>query len=113
MNDMTEFQQRAAAVAVMKMLNGKHFAITDLQAIAKTMGRESEMAGRDFDALRSLHCVDYADMGKELAAMVREKSCELLGLPPMVVENVRAEAAPNQPAHEPENRLRLAFWRKG
>jgi hypothetical protein len=110
MNDMTEFQQRAAAMAVVKMLNGKHFSVSDLDAIAKTMGRESAIAGRDYHALRGLHCVDWADMGPELARLTREKCIELLGLPPATVDMVQpAERA--EPAEEPAKRLRLAFWK--
>ena len=73
MDNLTEFQQRAAAAAVMKMLQGKNFSICDLDAIAKTIGREQSLAGRDYAALRSLHCVDWADMGPELARITREK----------------------------------------
>ena len=71
MNDLTEFQQRAAALAVVKMLNGKHFSVSDLDAVAKTIGREAQMAGKDYAALRGLHCVDWADMGPDLARMTR------------------------------------------
>lgn len=109
--DLSEFQQRAAAAALTKLLNGRYFSISDLQSIAKTVGRESACGGRDFDALRSLHCVDYADMGRELSAMVREKTCELLGLPPTVVEMVRPTAT-SESQSEPAARLRLAFWRR-
>ena len=75
MNDMTEFQQRAAAIAVVKMLQGKGFNICDLDAIAKTIGCEANMAGKDYAALRAIHCVDWADMGPpaqsiEMLAMV-------------------------------------------
>jgi len=45
---MTEFQQRAAAMAVLKMLQNKHFDICALDAIAKTMGRQQHTAGRDY-----------------------------------------------------------------
>jgi hypothetical protein len=47
MSEITEFQQRAASAAVAKMLGGKSFSICDLDAIAKTLGLESRMAGRD------------------------------------------------------------------
>lgn len=111
MQDMTEFQQRAAAAAVMKMLQGKHFSVCDLDAIAKTMGREQSLAGRDYSALRSLHCVDWADMGPELARMTREKCLELLGLPAQTVEMVEPVKHAEQPQQQAA-RLRLAFWRR-
>lgn len=115
MNDLTEFQQRACAAAVLKMLSGKHFSVCDLDAIAKTMGRESALAGRDYAALRSVHCVDWADMGPELARMVREKCLELLSLPPqtidLVQEQTSAASTKREAPHKPANRLRLTFWR--
>lgn len=107
MESLTEFQQRAAAVAVVKMLSGKHFSVCDLDAIAKTIGREPALAGRDYAALRSLHCVDWADMGAELARLTREKCLELLGLPPQTIEIVQ----PAEKPHEPAKRLRLAWWK--
>jgi len=110
MTDLTEFQSRAATVAVVKMLGGKHFNICDLDALATTLGRKEQMGGVDYSALRGLHCVDWADMGPELSQMTREKCLELLGLPPTVVEMVTPAGKP-EPTHEPAKRLRLAFWR--
>lgn len=110
MNDLSEFQQRACAVAVVRMLQGKHFSICDLDALAKTMGREPSMAGKDYSALRGLHCVDWADMGPELSKLTREKCLELLGLPSQTIEMIQPEHAREKPT-EPAKRLRLAFWR--
>lgn len=110
MSQLSEFQQRACAVAVVKMLGGKGFSICDLDAISKTMGREAYMAGPDYSALRSVHCVDWADMGPELARMVREKCFELLGLPPQTIE-MAASVAQKEDKSEPAKRLRLAWWR--
>jgi len=110
MTDLTEFQQRACATALVKMLSAKHFSICDLDAIAKTMGRDSALAGRDYAALRTLHCVDWADMGPDLARLTREKCFELLGLPAQTIDVVQPEAkAEAKP--ERARRLRLAFWR--
>ena len=111
MDNLTEFQQRACAVGVVKMLNGTSFSICDLDALAKTMGRESAMAGKDYAALRAVHCVAWADMGPELTTMVREKCFELLGLPQAAIAGVCTREAPSEKAHEPAKRLRLAFWK--
>lgn len=116
MQDLSEFQQRACAIGVVKILNGKHFSICDLDALAKTMGRESAMAGKDYDALRVLHCVAWGDMGPELAAMVKEKFLELLGLPQAAIDGVctREESSNGQagPHHEHgKPKLKLAFWK--
>lgn len=110
MNEMTEFQQRACAVALTQMFRDRSFSICDLDAIAKTMGRTDRLAGRDYEALRSIHCVAWADMGPELARMTREKCLELLGLPADAIDVIVTERA--EPAHKPANRLRLAFWRR-
>ena len=97
-------------MAVVKMLSRKHFSICDLDAIGKTIGREQMMAGRDYSALRGLHCIDWADMGAELARMTREKCLELLGLPPQTIEVIQPERTP-EPAHATAGKLKLAFWR--
>ena len=110
MNDLTEFQQRAMALAVVKMLNGKHFSVTDLREIAKTIGREKALGGRDFSALSALHCVDWADIGPDLARLTREKCIELLGLPEMTIEMVAPEKPAEKPS-EPAKRLRLSWWK--
>lgn len=112
MNDMTEFQQRAAAVALVKMLNGKSFSICDLDSIAKTMGREASLAGKDYAALRALHCIDWADMGPDLTRMVGEKCLELLGLPQQTIEVAAGRETESESTNKPENRLKLAFWKK-
>lgn len=109
MSDVTEFQGRAASVATVKMFMGQHFSICDLDAIAKTVGRQGFLAGRDYDALRALHCINWADMGPELTQMVRQKCLDLLGLPPEVIDVLTPEAA--TPPRERPARLRLAFWR--
>jgi len=104
--ELTEFQKRATAVAVVKMLSGTSFSICDLDAIAKTIGRSHAMSGRDYDALRGLHCVSWGDMGPDLARMTREKCIELLGLAPEVVR-----AAERPAAHEPLHRRLLGIWK--
>lgn len=113
MNELTEFHQRAAAAAVTKMLTGKHFSICDLDAIAATIGRKQALAGQDYAALRSVHCMDWTDMGPDLARMVREKCLEMLGLPPHVVDVAAATStqAAGQADATPEKKVRLAFWK--
>ena len=112
MTDLTEFQQRACAAAVIKMLGGKTFFVSDLSDIAKTMGRQQALSGKDYAALSSLHCIEWGDMGPELARQVREKCLELLGMPPQVLEMAQRTDNPKaEPPSEPARRLRLAFWK--
>ena len=118
LTDLTEFQQRAMTLAVAKMLNGNHFSVCDLREIAKIIGREQALCGRDFSALNTLHCVDWAQMGPDLARLTSEKCLELLDLPAQTIDEV-ALAIPAEDLAEdlvekptrPANRLRLAFWR--
>lgn len=110
MNNLTEFQQRAAAMGLVKMLKGKHFSICDLDKLADLLDRKGAMGGKDYVALKNLHCVDYADMGHELTQQVREKCVELLGLAPQIVD-AEFRDVPAEPMHKPAKRLRLAFWK--
>ena len=107
MNNLTEFQQRAAGAALEKLLTGDYFDITGLRKIAALIG--AELRGRDVEALEALHCVHYSTMDRALALQVREKCLEVLGLPPQVIDAgpATAEAA----EAPPPKKLRLAFWK--
>ena len=109
MNQLTEFQQRAAAMGLVKMLKSTHFSICDLDRLADLLDRKSSLGGKDYVALKNLHCVNYADMGPELTQQVREKCIELLGLAPAIVD-AEFRDVPAGPMHKPAKRLRLAFW---
>jgi hypothetical protein len=110
--NITDFQKRAAAIGLAQLFNGKRFDVCALRELAKILGREQAIGGSDEAALRLMHCVDYADMGPDLARMTREKCLELLGLPPQTIEEIRpAEVA--KPATAPAAAApRLAWWRK-
>lgn len=111
MKNLTEFQQRACAMGVVKMLSGTSFSICDLESLAKVMGRENMLAGKDYQALRSVHCIAWVDMGKELTTMVGEKCFEILGIPPVIIDSVCTKETTSEKPHEPAKRLRLAFWK--
>lgn len=115
MHDLTEFQQRAAAAAVAKLLNGDTFYTSDVRKLAELFGRQ--LGGKDWQAMEPLHCVKWGDMDADLRRMLREKVLEVLGLPPQVLDAVepvrrepQSEAAREVPS-EPAKRLRIAFWR--
>lgn len=110
MKTMSEFHGLAASTALKKMLAARNFNICDLDAIAKTLSREQFLSGQDYAALRSLHCVEWAEMSPELKRMVKEKCLEMLGLPPQTVEmaqEAKAEREVSSPAPK------LAFWKRG
>lgn len=102
---LTEFQQRAATIGVIKMLNGQRFSICDLDSLAASLGKKHRCSGPDYNALRNVHCVEWGDMGAELSRMVKDKCFEILEIPKPVIE---AESV-REP--EPIRKLRLAFWR--
>lgn len=91
------------------MLRNKHFSVCDLDAIAKTLGREGNLAGKDYAALRSVHCMDWADMGPDLARLTREKCLDMLGLQAQTIDMVQPASQEKAPEHA--KRLRLAFWK--
>jgi hypothetical protein len=115
MNDISPFQQAAAGAALVSMFQKKHFSVCDLDSIAETIGKKSQCAGRDYAALRALHCMDWKDMPSGLPDQVRQKCLEILGLPAEVIEVLTKrvpEAPQHQPTQEQKTGLRLAFWRK-
>ena len=107
-NDLTEFQQRAAAQAVVKLLNGETFYTSDVRKLAELFKRP--LGGPDWLAMEPLHCTKWGDMDPELRRMLKEKVLELLGLPPQVIESVEPQR-PTEENREPAKRLRLAWWK--
>jgi hypothetical protein len=108
MNHLTEFQQRAAAHAAVKLLTGDTFYTSDVRKLAELLKRP--LGGPDWLAMEPLHCVKWGDMDPELRRMLREKVIEVLGLPPQAVDVVHPEKPAEKPS-QPASRLRLAFWR--
>ena len=98
------------------MFKKRYFDITALDAIAKTIGKEQNLSGQDYAALRSLHCMDWIDMGPELAGQVKKKVTDFLCLT-VFPEEVQAtksqvEVLPTKSQVEVEKKhLKLAFWR--
>jgi len=111
MNDLTTFEANAVAIAVLKLLNERHFNIIAFDQIAKKLGVVVD--AKEHASLHLLHCVDYADMPQPFRDQVRAKVVELLGLPPHVFEgeSSRVEPSPTSTA-KPRPKL-LAFLRGG
>ncbi len=110
MNTLSNFQATAAAVALNKMFSGTHFSICDLDKLASLIG--VQLGGLDYQALHNLHCVKWSDMPPMLREQVREKSIELLGLPPEIIDSTaKREPEVPQPSAETRGGIRLAFWK--
>jgi hypothetical protein len=108
MDHLTEFQQRAAAHAVVKLLNGDTFYTSDVRKLAELLKRP--LGGPDWLAMEPLHCVKWGDMEPDLRRMLREKVLDVLGLPPQTLDMVTPGVSAEKP-NAPAGRLRLAFWR--
>lgn len=107
MNQLTEFQQRAVAAGVHKMLNGETFYTSDMRHLASVLGRH--LGGPDWDVMQTMHCMKWGEMDKDLRRLMREKCLELLGLPAEIVDVVATEAPV---AEQPPKAPKLAWWRR-
>lgn len=107
MNEISDFQQRAAKVAIAKMLTGTSFSICDFDAIAKLIGKD--VGGLDYQALRTLHCVHWSDMGEQLAAQVRLKCMELLDIPTNIFDS---DIHHHAPAEAPKENTPTSWLRR-
>jgi hypothetical protein len=110
MSNLTEFQHHAAVHAIGKLITQKHFDITGLDTLVNLLDRADYYPAVDREALRGLHCVDYADMGPKLARLTREKIAEILGVSDQMTEAVMNGVI--DAAHkfrEPEKSR--SFWR--
>ncbi len=109
---ISEFQQAAASAALVKMFASNRFDICTLDSIAETIGRKNLCAGPDYTALRAIHCMNWAEMGPDLAQMARQTCLRLLGVPENVVEEFTYSAAAEPKAAEAStNKARGMFSR--
>lgn len=107
MNDLTEFQQRAAAQSVVKLLNGETFYTSDVRKLAELLKRP--LGGPDWLAMEPLHCMKWGDMDRDLRRMLKEKILEILGLPANVIDIEKTQESKQD--SEPAKKIRLAFWK--
>ena len=107
MNELTAFQAQAANLTLHNILNGTTLYISDVTGLANLLG--TQIGGKDYEAIRGLHCFKWADIPEPLRTQVKEKIIELLGLPPPVIDI--KSYPPQEEPQEPEKKLRLAFWK--
>lgn len=99
---LTAFQRLGLETTMqIKLYRSSYFDLTALQSMAKALERSEYLAGTDYEVLRGLHCVAWADMGPGLTRMVREKAVEMLGmqLPEVQQEVEEVEPKPARTAN--------------
>lgn len=65
---MTDLEQKAIEAALRKMFAQGHFSICTIDTCLKLLG--VPQGGKSYQLLHALHCVNYADMDRELAQAI-------------------------------------------
>lgn len=78
---MDRLQELAAMAALNKMFKDGHFSICTIRNIAEMT--KVSLGGRAYEILCTLHCVDYANMGRELREALPGLVRECLSLSPI------------------------------
>ena len=105
---LTEFQLLSVQQTLKKLLFGDTFYISDLDGLAKLLG--AEVGGDDYQALRGLHCMKWAEMPTQLREQARRKVVELLGLDLPMADEIKTSSSDNSEAQV--LRPRLSFWKR-
>lgn len=95
MNELSELEARTVAVATKNMLSGSRFSICDLDKLMQITGHTDKKGSREYNSLSALHCIAWADMGPELASMVREECLQILQLPEAAIDVEFEEVKPS------------------
>jgi hypothetical protein len=74
---MNDFQKQAVIVAVKKMFTDQYFSICTLDSCIKVCGVTPNK--QDYETLKTLHCVDWADMPTSLREVAQIKILQMLG----------------------------------
>ena len=86
--------KRMAAFVMEKMFKGTHFSICDVDTACKLMG--CQYRGNTYEKLRTLHCVDWGDIPKDIMELVPVWINEVLGGPRLTVVSIPALREGNQ-----------------
>lgn len=89
---VSQFHVLAAGVALKKAFSADYFDVQIIDQVCRTLGRDRAISSQDYEALRSLHCMGWADMSKELKSRVQQKIIQAVGLDDSAV----FEEAPNR-----------------
>lgn len=107
MHTLTPFQAAAANLTLAKILNGDNFYVSDLDGLAKLIG--IQLGGKDYDALRGMHCMKWAEIPEPTRTQAKEKIIELLGLPPLELTVEKTEKEETKVPSTKSGGLKLIF----
>lgn len=77
---MNDLKKMAAMTALNNMLADHHFNICAIDSVCKLLGVPA--SGEAYNLLRTLHCIDYAEMPQELRAAIPSLIEQILGVQP-------------------------------
>lgn len=77
---MDELKNMAAMTALNQMLAGAHFSICTVDSVAAMLNVRP--ASEAYSILRTVHCIDYAKMPKELRQAIPDLIKQCLGVDP-------------------------------
>lgn len=95
------FEKAAVRASLRAMFKGRHFNICTVNDCLKALGIVA--AAHELDALRPLHCIDWADMGPALQQATLDRVLALFEIEPLDLELL--EQAPLGEAPRPVARL--------
>lgn len=80
---MEREDQLVIEAALNKMFKGSHFSICTIETVLELLN--IPRGGRDYERLRAIHCVYYADMSEELKQTMMTLIGRVLSVPPIDV----------------------------
>ena len=96
---MSDLKQIAALTALNAMFRKKWFDICAVDAVAKMLGRDPDCDA--YRTLRTLHCVHFADMPKELRDAIPKLVAQCLDTEPVFQFALPAPPLPPAPPPKP------------
>lgn len=79
---MSDLKQLAALTALNNMLQDSSPSICTIDQVGKMLGVDPKRAGDSYEVLRTLHCVNYSKMPRELRDSIPRMVQECLGVEP-------------------------------
>lgn len=86
-----EFEQNIICIALKKLVTNSHYSICDLDKLIKIF--EVQKVDSLYAYFSLMHCVDYKDMGEDVAEELIDKTLAYLGIDVNVID-VECEVTP-------------------